>query len=321
MAENVFAVSIRRGVEVREIDGAQVVSCGPAVANVDLKEVDGEIWVRSPASLNAYMGGSDIRDADGFYPTGDLGSIIGGELFITGRKQDLLIQAGRKYMLSDVDLALNRLFPWIKGRAAAVQMYDARLGTQKPLVLIEAEDFFLRSDQGEIAAALKDAIGLDQVDVEFVPPALPDQDLFRQVQPQEIGGRLGSRAAAARKPRRRCRSAGGSARILRKCGLGQAVEKILDSLSLEVLRINLAGTTATYDGKLTLVRDRAGSRQDANAFRRRGAGDDPHRLARRPRELRQADRSRHRQAFQEAAPPGHVRGTSACPLRPSSSRT
>ncbi len=34
-------------------------------------------------------------------------------------------------MLSDVDLAANRLFPWIRGRAAAVQIYDARLGTQK----------------------------------------------------------------------------------------------------------------------------------------------------------------------------------------------
>lgn len=252
MAENVFAVSIRRGVEVREIDGAQVVSCGPAIANVDLKEVDGEIWVRSPASLNAYMGGSDIRDADGFYPTGDLGSIIGGELFITGRKQDLLIQAGRKYMLSDVDLALNRLFPWIKGRAAAVQIYDARLGTQKPLVLIEADDFFLRSDQGEIAAALKDAIGLDQVDVEFVPPRF----LTKTSSGKFNRKRSAADWALAQQLRE---SRGGAADPLADLRESFAhvdwdkpVEKILDSLSLEVLRIILTGTTATYDGKLTL---------------------------------------------------------------------
>ncbi len=65
MAENVFAVSIRRGLATHEIDGARVVSCGRAAANVEIKEIEGEIWVRSPASLVSYMGGGDIRDGDG----------------------------------------------------------------------------------------------------------------------------------------------------------------------------------------------------------------------------------------------------------------
>ena len=253
MAENVFAVSIRRGVETKEIDGVDVVSCGPAIPGVELKIVDGEIWLRSPVSLTAYLGGEDIRDAEGFYPTGDLGTVIDDEIFVTGRKQDLLIQAGRKFMLSDIDLALNRLYPWIRGRAAAVQTYDARLGTQKPLVLIECDDFFLRRDQTEIADALRNALGLDQVGVEFVPPRFLTKT---------SSGKFNRKTSAADwhlvSNARENRGPTGDPLAELAASFGhvaqdQPVEDILDSLSLEVLRIILTGTPAAYDGRKTLA--------------------------------------------------------------------
>jgi hypothetical protein len=252
MAENVFAVSLRRGLATHEIDEAEVVSCGGAIQNVAIKEVDGQIWVRSPASLTAYLGGDDIRDEDGFYPTGDLGRIIDGELYITGRKQDLIIQAGRKFMLSDIDLALNRLFPWIRGRAAAVQTYDVRLGTQKPLVLIESEDFFLRRDQGEIAAALRDAIGLDQVGVEFVPPRFLTKT---------SSGKFNRKKSAAdwllaQKMREMSASGADPLAEMKEnfahLDWNKPVKDILDSLSLEVLRIILSSTPVRYDAGLSL---------------------------------------------------------------------
>jgi acyl-CoA synthetase (AMP-forming)/AMP-acid ligase II len=252
MAENVFAVSIRRGLSTREIDGVEVASCGSAIANVELKEVDGEIWAKSPASLVSYMGGSDIRDAEGFYPTGDLGQLTKGELFITGRKQDLVIQAGRKYMLSDVDLALNRMFPWIKGRAAAVQVDDLRLGTQKPQVLIEADDFFLRQDQPDIARALREATGLDHVGIEFVPPRFLTKTSSGKFNRKKSAADW-LLAAQLRKSRR------GAADPLSELRQSfphvdwkKPVEEMLDSLSLELLRIVLTGTGVTYDGALTL---------------------------------------------------------------------
>lgn len=253
MAENVFAVSLRRGLATREIDGVEVVSCGGAVTNVEIKEVDGEIWVKSPASLVSYMGGGDIRDADGFYPTGDLGQLIDGELFVTGRKQDLVIQAGRKYMLSDIDLALNRLFPWIKGRAAAVQVYDERLGTQKPQVLIEADDFFLRRDQADIAKALREATALDHVGIEFVPPRFLTKT---------SSGKFNRKKSAAdwilagqmRQSRRgRVDPVEDLRQSFPHVDREKPVEEMLDSLSLELLRIVLTGTGVAYDGKWTLA--------------------------------------------------------------------
>jgi acyl-CoA synthetase (AMP-forming)/AMP-acid ligase II len=253
MAENVFAVSIRRGLKVARIDQADVVSCGAPIPGVEAKIVDEQVWVRSPSSLQAYMAGADIRDADGFYPTGDLGRLIDGELHITGRAQDLLIQAGQKFMLSDIDLALNELYPWIKGRAAAVQTYDARLGTQKPVVLIETADFFLRHDQGEIAQALRDAAGLDQIDVQFVPPRFLTKT---------SSGKFNRKKSAAdwlavTHAREIRRAATGDPLGELKDSFGQVdwqkpVEEILDSLSLEVLRIILTGTGVAYDGARTL---------------------------------------------------------------------
>jgi acyl-CoA synthetase (AMP-forming)/AMP-acid ligase II len=253
MAENVFAVSIRRGLKTLKIDQADVVSCGASIHGVQVKIVDDQVWVKSPTSLQTYLGGADIRDADGFYATGDLGRMEDGELYITGRAQDLLIQAGQKFMLSDIDLAANRLFPWIRGRAAALQTYDARLGTQKSAVLIECPDFFRRRDHSEIAAALKDAVGLDQIDVHFVPPRFLTKTssgkFNRKKSAADWLGVLKARKErhnVATDPKAELQEA------FAQVDWNKPVEEILDSLSLEVLRIILTGTGVIYAGSLTL---------------------------------------------------------------------
>jgi acyl-CoA synthetase (AMP-forming)/AMP-acid ligase II len=171
MAENIFAVSISHGLRVTTIDGNEVVSCGRPISDVQVKTVDGEVWVRSPSSIERYLTGEDIRDADGFYPTGDLGQMINGELHIAGRRHDLLNQAGRKFILSDIDLQVNEIAPWVRGRVCAGAVKDERLQTEAAIVLIEAKDFFARTDAGEIAAALRATTGIDQLTVEFVPPS------------------------------------------------------------------------------------------------------------------------------------------------------
>jgi acyl-CoA synthetase (AMP-forming)/AMP-acid ligase II len=253
MAENVFAVSIRRGLKTSRIDQADVVSCGTPIPGTDVKIVDDQVWVRSPASLVTYLGGTDIRDADGFYPTGDLGRLIDGELHITGRAQDLLIQAGQKFMLSDIDLALNQLHPWIRGRAAAVQTYDERLGTQKPVALIETADFFVRNDQMAIAQGLRDTTGLDQIEVQFVPPRFLTKTSSGKFNRKKsasdwlaVQRARESRRANVADPMAELRDAFGQA------DWKKPVEEVLDSLSLEVLRIILTGTGVRYDGTRAL---------------------------------------------------------------------
>ena len=130
MAENVFAVSQHDGLKTVEHDGRSVVSCGRPVRGVDVRVVDGEVWVRSPYSLTGYVDGDRITDADGFYSTGDIGALVDGELLITGRKNDLVNVAGRKFFLSDLDQALGRVVPGIDGRAATVARRDESFGTE-----------------------------------------------------------------------------------------------------------------------------------------------------------------------------------------------
>jgi acyl-CoA synthetase (AMP-forming)/AMP-acid ligase II len=253
MAENIFAVTLRRGVKSVTIDESDVVACGTPIAGVELKIVDDEIWVKSPTSLEHYIGLGDCRDADGFYPTGDLGRMIDGDLYVTGRKQDLLIQAGKKYMLSDIDLVLNQFYPDVKGRAAAVNTYDARLGTQKPIVLIEAKDFFKREDGPQIANALQDAVGIDQIEVRFVPPRFLTKT---------SSGKFNRKKSAqhwnvAEESRKRSVSTRRDAEAeMRSSFPGVAwdrpVREVLDSLSTTVVRILLSETGVPYNAGLSL---------------------------------------------------------------------
>jgi acyl-CoA synthetase (AMP-forming)/AMP-acid ligase II len=170
MAENVFAISLRRGIVTAGLSGRQIVSCGPPVPGVSVKIVAGEFWVKSPVSLDRYVKGDDPRDRDGYYPTGDLGEIIDGELYVAGRKHDVMIQAGRKFLLSDLDLLVNEMYPETRGRAAAIAIHDEALGTEVAQILMETSSFFSRNDHREIEQRIGQATGVEHLRVAFVPP-------------------------------------------------------------------------------------------------------------------------------------------------------
>ncbi|AES67729.2 AMP-binding enzyme [Medicago truncatula] len=112
------------------VDWQGRVCCGyihPGNADVDIRIVDpdgieelqedgkeGEIWISSPSAGIGYWGKEELSQSTfqnqlpnhpgRFYTrTGDLGRIIDGKLFITGRIKDLIIVAGRNIYSSDVE--------------------------------------------------------------------------------------------------------------------------------------------------------------------------------------------------------------------------
>lgn len=248
MAENVFAIAIGQGCSTVSIDGVDVVSCGRPIPGVEVKTIDGELWVRSPTMPPTYLDGKDIRDADGFYATGDMGRLIDGGVYVTGRKRDVLIQAGRKFLLSDIDLRLNELRPEIRGRAAALAIHDERLGTEIPTILIEAPNFFRRTDAAEIATELKEATGLDQLEVVFVPPRF-----LTKTSSGKINRRISSANwLAVREAQKESRSGRSDpASELRasfwSVAWDQPISDVLDSLSRVILGIALDGTHVRYE--------------------------------------------------------------------------
>lgn len=58
---------------------------------------DDQLWVRGPMLLRTYRHGPDPKDADGWFPTGDLGRLgDDGRLEVWGRAGDVIVTGGEK---------------------------------------------------------------------------------------------------------------------------------------------------------------------------------------------------------------------------------
>ena len=141
---------------------------GTEVAVVDpeqqLRRADGlvgELWVSGPSVAQGYQGGQggsfDARlpgDARAWLRTGDLGGIVDGELFVTGRQKDLLVIRGRNLHPADVERVVEAAHPGIRpGNVAALTMEGE--GTEGLMIAAELRTAF----QGEVEELL-DAVAV-----------------------------------------------------------------------------------------------------------------------------------------------------------------
>jgi long-chain acyl-CoA synthetase len=71
---------------------------------------DGEIVLRTPSQMLGYWGESapDLIDADGFLHTGDIGRLVDGMLYVTGRAKDVIIRGGENIAAAHVENVLYR---------------------------------------------------------------------------------------------------------------------------------------------------------------------------------------------------------------------
>ncbi|MDX6502481.1 MAG: hypothetical protein QOG23_5745, partial [Blastocatellia bacterium] len=109
-----------------------------------LEEV-GEIWVKGPSIAAGYWGRSEetertfrARISDSgegpFLRTGDLGALIGGELFVTGRLKDLLIIRGRNHYPQDIELSAERSHPALRRGCGAA--FSIAVDGEEVLVIV-----------------------------------------------------------------------------------------------------------------------------------------------------------------------------------------
>ncbi len=91
---------------------------------------EGELAVRGPAMFMGYADRAQTADAidrDGFFRTGDIGTVsVDGALCVTGRKKDLIIRGGENISAREIEEVLHR-HPGI-AEAAVVAMPHERLG-------------------------------------------------------------------------------------------------------------------------------------------------------------------------------------------------
>ncbi len=127
--------------------GAALAALGTSGLVLPHREVtlagDGEILVRGATLFAGYAEGETLTlptDADGWFPTGDLGAWarIGGRrmLRVVGRIDNLFISGGENVQPEEIEAALGR----IEGvrQAVVVPVPDAAFG-QRPVAFVEAE--------------------------------------------------------------------------------------------------------------------------------------------------------------------------------------
>jgi len=88
---------------------------------------EGEILVRTDELTTEFIGGAKVPlDEDGWFPTGDVGRIDDGILYITGRVQEKIIVGGFNVYPAEVEDAVRRS-PLVRD-AVVVSVPDERLG-------------------------------------------------------------------------------------------------------------------------------------------------------------------------------------------------
>lgn len=87
--------------------GSGVVYDGVPLEGVELRvDHNNQIHVRAPMLLRAYRDGTDPRDGNGWFPTGDVGALVDGVLQVHGRRDDLIVTGGENVWPAAVERAL-----------------------------------------------------------------------------------------------------------------------------------------------------------------------------------------------------------------------
>lgn len=174
MAENVFSVTqsrLEQSPVVDEIDrevfmtqrlatpptdgrpAMKMMSSGHSLANTKIRVVNeqgedipdravGEIMLQSNCMLTGYYNRPDATELairNGWYLTGDYGYLADGELYVSGRKKDMIIVGGKNIYPQDLE-ALSSEVPGVHpGRTVAFGMYDEEAGTEEVVIIAEVD--------------------------------------------------------------------------------------------------------------------------------------------------------------------------------------
>ncbi|MDY6868336.1 MAG: AMP-binding protein, partial [Chloroflexota bacterium] len=174
MAENTFAVTqggIDEPVSIDPVDRhslqveriarpamedqpiINMVSAGPPIPNTEVKIIDpdgnalpdrhiGEITLRSNCMLTEYYHRPQTTEKafwNGWYLTGDYGYMLNGEVYITGRKKDLIIVGGKNIYPQDLERIAMTVPGVHPGRVVAFGIFSKRVGTEQVVIVAEVD--------------------------------------------------------------------------------------------------------------------------------------------------------------------------------------
>ncbi|MBI1736796.1 MAG: AMP-binding protein [Candidatus Rokubacteria bacterium] len=137
------------------LPGHEVRVVEPSGRSVD-ERVEGLIEFRGPSVTTGYFRNPVATRAawrDGWMDSGDLGYWAGGELYVTGRRKDIVIKAGRNLYPQAIEEAVADVPGVRRGCVAAFGVADPAIGTERLVVVAESR------------AATRDAVARVHADV------------------------------------------------------------------------------------------------------------------------------------------------------------
>ncbi|HEX5751790.1 MAG TPA: amino acid adenylation domain-containing protein, partial [Archangium sp.] len=127
----------------------------------------GELWLSSPSVAKGYWRRPEeteqafhARTADGAGPylrTGDLGTLIDGELFVTGRLKDLIILRGRNHYPQDLELTVERSHRALRPGCGAAFAIEGS-GGERLVIVQEVDPRKLPEKLEEVLGAVRQAL-------------------------------------------------------------------------------------------------------------------------------------------------------------------
>lgn len=121
----------------------------------------GEISVSSDCLFQGYYNRPELTAevlVDGWYHTGDLGFRLADDLYVVGRKKDLLIVGGENLYPQDIEEIVTGHPAIHDGRAVAMGLYNPNLGTEDIVVVGEVEREDLLADNAVIEQEIRSRI-------------------------------------------------------------------------------------------------------------------------------------------------------------------
>jgi fatty-acyl-CoA synthase len=130
----------------------------------------GEILIKSDCLFDGYYNRDDLTAkaiVDGWYHTGDLGFCVRGEVYVVGRKKDIIIVGGENIYPQDIEEIVANHHAVHDGRVIAMGVYNPDLGTEEIVIVaeVESEDLLAntveieREIRGQVTAGLGVTVG------------------------------------------------------------------------------------------------------------------------------------------------------------------
>jgi 8-amino-7-oxononanoate synthase len=141
----------------------------------------GEIWVHGPSTAKGYWKSPEATeqtfhakiagDDRNYMRTGDLGFMIDGELFVTGRIKDLIIVRGVNIYPQDIEQTVQKIDPGLRplGGAAFMVHDDDAERSREHLVIVQELERRFKGETAPLFAEIRKAVALEhEIPVEAI---------------------------------------------------------------------------------------------------------------------------------------------------------